>query len=413
MAISIKNYVDISTTFPAADFKSRAFGGLVFSPKEMLSQTDSIYIALKEKYESGADVDLRLSDVIQLFGATSDEYKFAEGYYSYISPSGKVPCTLKFAYIASDEKPIEAFKRINTFTNSFGSFTFLIPSNYGNSGESPSEDDGFKAVAAYNASDELDVKYLFVVNYLDTGSEADKSGALSDVEQYHGYAGTCYMFGSHPWSAYMPMAILASTDYQNGQVVNYMFKQFGGETANVVDQQTYTAFNQALINFYGKTQSNGQSMSFFQRGFNTDGNDTAIYCNELWFKSECESALLELLTNQERLPADSVGVSAVTLAVMEVAGTALNNGTFMAKEPSQKDIRTIREIILTTGGENGDVEGILASISSKGYAVYAYLSEVQDNTKLGKNSEKVIVYYVFYGTADSVRYIKGNDILLK
>ena len=66
-----------------------------------------------------------------------------------------------------------------------------------------------------------------------------------------------------------------------------------------------------------------------------------------------------------------------------------------------------------SGGEELEVDGIIVDVGTKGYSIYAYLSEMADADKLGKTSEKIIVYYVFYGTADSIRFIKGNDILLK
>ena len=86
---------------------------------------------------------------------------------------------------------------------------------------------------------------------------------------------------------------------------------------------------------------------------------------------------------------------------------------FMQKEPTGQDLRTVREIINATDGNSLDVDSIEADISSKGYSVYAYLGETDDDYKgeWAKN-EKCIVYYVFYGTADSVRFIKGTNVLL-
>ena len=489
MAINIKNYVDISTTFPSANVAGRSFGGLVFTGKDTkpgvelasiktsqgAKQVKSDLYDAWEIYNKGGVVFLTLDEVGRMFGkggdideqgkATepSDEYKFAQNYYGYISPSGRFASRLAFAKvcpiyangdIAGDvileteiideggrkievvtrceytteretpqggtesptgyETPNAAFVRVNMATNLFGSFTFLsLPSG---SESSTSEDvttdidlQQLKDVALTNQG--LDTKYLFVVNRM--RGESLASDVVTESEELSQVKGTVYLSGATDVSAYMPMAILGSTDYANGQVVNFMFKQFATEEPTVYDDATYTAFNQANINFYGRTQTNGQTLDFYQRGFNIDGTDTAVYCNEMWFKAICETALIDLLVSRERLSADALGVDLVKLEVIDCCSDAIKNGMFMRKDLSTKDVRNVREIVVHTGGDETDVGSIEADISSKGYSVYAYLTEMQDANKLGKETEKIIVYYVFYGTADSVRYIKGNDILLK
>lgn len=431
MAINIKNYVDISTTFPSANVTGRSFGGLVFTattidPELMLS--DDLAEA-RNTFEGGGVTYLTFDEVKTLFGVNSDEYKFAEGYYDYISPSGRFASRLAYSKVLEGEDPIVSFKRVNEITNLFGSFTFL--SLTGNGGASSSTADmpampgvwprgGAEAniapdlkklleVAEFNAT--LDAKYLFVVNRV---RGLSSSGIVAgECSIFENVAGTIFVSGATDVSAYMPMAILGSTDYSTGQVVNFMFKQFGNEEPTVMDDRTYSEFNQAYVNFYGRTQTNGQTLDFFQRGFNTDGTDTAVYCNEMWFKAVCETALMGLLVSRERLPADALGVDLVKLEVIDCCSDAIRNGMFMQKEPAAKDIRSVREIVVGTGGAETDVGSIEADISTKGYSVYAYLTELENTDKLGPKAEKAIVYYVFYGTADSVRYIKGNDILLK
>lgn len=473
MAINSKNFVDISTTFPSADVSGRSFGGLVFTasdtvvatrdgkpiPKdekgnpytpagdkyvyaEIEGQTyywewvekDAMWevvvdgvtlypdnaqeIAIYESYSNGEPIGLNLGQTKLVFGVESDEYKFADGYYTYISPSGRFASKLQFAKLAQGTSPKAAFAAINEKTNMFGSFTFLTPSYDGSS--DGSETDWIQELyecALYNSN--LDTKYLFVVNADMKSKVATSDNTLTvkaDAAVFTGNGrlkGTYFLCGYNGISAYMPMAVLASTDYATGQVVNFMFKQFDTEVPTVESDAIYTDFNQALINFYGLTQSNGQTLAFLQRGFNTDGQDTAIYCNEMWFKSACETALLDLLVSRERLPASTLGVDLVKLEVIDVCSIATRNGTFMQKAAAASDLRTVREIVVASGGDDTDVGSIEADVASKGYSVYAYLSEVQDTQKLGPTKEKIIVYYVFYGTADSVRFIKGNDILLK
>lgn len=412
MAINIKNYVDISTTFPSADAAGRSFGGLVFTTTAALPQPeDDILQEAYEAYEGGGVTYLTLGEVKSLFGSDSDEYKFAVGYYGYISPSGRFASRLAYSKVMEGEKPIEAFDRVNALTNLFGSFTFLSLAGGGGSSTVVTDTDieQLREVAAYNSG--LDAKYLFVVNRV-RGKLSAKE-VTDECALFAGVRGTVYVSGATAISAYMPMAIFGSTDYATGSVVNYMFKQFGTESPTVMDDSTYTKFNQAYVNFYGRTQTNGQTLDFYQRGFNTDGTDTAVYCNEVWFKSQCETSLMNLLVSRERVPADQTGVALVSLRVTECCSDALQNGMFMAKDASAEDMRTIREIIARSDGDVAIVDDIDTSISVNGYYVYAYLDKITNAEKLGRNAEYVIIYYVFYGTADSIRYIKGNNVLIK
>lgn len=425
MAINIKKYVDISTTFPSADVAGRSFGGLVFTATEMLPDKGQLpeYKEAYETYNDGGVCFLTLSEVGALFGAglwnsetqkwdvePSEEYLFATGYYGYVSPSGRFASRMCFSKVLNGERPIDAFKRVNATTNLFGSFTFLSLSGGGESSVIAEDVDISLLVEVAEYNQTLDTKYLFVVNRV--RGELPASNVTQECRLFKDISGTCYVSGKTAVSAYMPMAILASTDYSAGQVVNFMFKQFSTEEPTVFDDDTYKKFNLNLVNFFGRTQTNGQTVDFYQRGFNTNGTDTAIYCNELWFKSICETALIDLEVSRERISADPLGVDLVKLEVVDCCSNAIRNGMFMQKELVASDLRSIREIIINSGGSETDVGSIEADVSTKGYSVYAFLKTIADEALSGVK-EKSIVYYVFYGTADSVRYIKGNDILLK
>ena len=472
MAIDIKNYVDITTTFADTNPGVRSFGGLVFTAGAVLDSAvpldpvtnnpipydedgnayskdgtgkyvyytkdsttyywtwddtvknysctidgETYYpanydsIARYEKLKSGNVVQLTRDEVALMFGKNSEEYKFANGYYSYISPSGRFASRLSFVVLQPGVSLVDAFIETDKQTNLFGSFTVLsVPQSGDSSSDDSTDNEMAELVALAKENARLDTKYLFVV-----ARNEPKSLAITHSELFRSISGTCYIHGTSTASAYMPMAIFASTDFTNGQVVNFMFKQFTTEEPTVTGDSDYTAFNHACVNFYGRTQSNGQTLDFYQRGFNTDRQDTAVYCNEVWFKSACETQLVQLLTSNERIPASAFGVDLVKLEIMGVCSQAVVNGTFMQKSSIQADdMRAIREIIYNTGGDVSLINIIEADISSKGYSIYAYLGgPIEDNDRLGIGSEYVIAYYVFYGAADSIRFIKGNNILLK
>lgn len=464
MAINSRKYVDISTTFPSAGTRERALGGLVFTTDEMTLKpaedtggsavgaaeplmldgrpasyvagayqcTDNVnwewdsttgmykavvsnktvyppnahQIKMRMQYYNGDVLGISLDAIATVFGLQSKVYKFALGYYSYISPSGRYASQLKL-YKVTEESLVQAFLNANNKTNNFGSFTFLAPDSQEGSSDDSSADWNMTAyVEVANANARLDTKYLFVVN------DIDKNSMMTDVERFYTIRGVCFLHGSSDVSAYMPMAILGSTDYANGQVVSFMFKQFGTETPSVESDEDYVEFNAARINFYGYTQTNGQTLAFYQRGFNTDGQDTAVYCNELWFKAACETALLTMISSRERLPANALGIDLVKLEIAQVGSQATTNGAFMQKVADATDLRQIREIVIGSDGDETDVNDIVSDLSATGFSTYAYLSQLNDPEITGPQSEPIIAYYVFYGTADSVRFIKGNNILL-
>ena len=410
MAINIKNYVDISTTFPSANVAGRSFGGLVFTASDMLPQTEASMVEARDTFEGGGVCYLTLDEIGVLFGTTSDEYKYATGYYGYISPSGRFASRLAIAKVGDGETALEAFTRVNNLTNLFGSFTFLSLAGGGSStaAANASDIEMLQSVATANAG--LDAKYLFVVNRV--RGESTKDAVSEECAAFKGVKGTAFVSGATDVSGYMPMAILASTDYTAGQVVNFMFKQFGGETPTVTDDVTYAQFARDNVNFYGRTQTNGQTLDFYQRGFNTDGMDTAIYCNEMWFKAACETSIFGLIRSIERISADAVGVSFVKARVTSQCALAVRNGAFMTKTVDDTEKVKITNLLQNVGLDVTLVDNVVSGVARNGYYVVAYLADVQDAQKTGGRAEKAIVYYVFYGSADSVRFIKGNNVLI-
>lgn len=451
MAINMNKYVDISTIFPSTNVAERAFGGLVITETEMKNPgEDSEYKEAYDNYNRYNVVYLTMDAVGKLFRAPSQntdgittpgdaEWYLANGYYGYMSPSGRFASRIAFMKLGpSQEDPekkesySEALIRADgqPGITGFGSVTFLCASGGGTSGSSSDEGndsgglpckDAFKQLALTNEGEKLRCKYLIVINHVKGSNVLDPSISVvpastiaNDAEEFKDFKGVCYLAGYDSASAFMPMALLGSTDFNNGTVVNYMFKQFPGEVPTVTTDAEYETFNDAQVNFYGRAQTNGQSLDFYQRGYNTDGIDTSIYCNEMWFKSACESALMQLLLGRERLSADDTGVAFVSNTVTEQCLRAVSNGAFMPKDASSNDIRSIAELLSGIGGTYEDASRIAADVGINGYSVYATLKQPEIvSSVMGKNNkEYTILYYVFYGTADSIRFIKGNDVLI-
>lgn len=423
MAISINKFIDIQTTFPSADAPARSFGGLVFVPEECTAvpPEGSRLAALKKDFNDFKVVQVTNTDVTYLFGEDSYITKFADGYYNYESPTNRYASMLSIVRLNGTVSLKQNFINAYNSTNMFGSFTFLPKEQDGSDSDSDPDYNlgGYDAADLYAVSqenDNLNARFLFVVNSVRADTDVDGSVTIADKNSScGGYGdgmnetceGTVYVSGAYPWSSYMPMAIFAATDYVEGTVTNHMFKQFPGEMPTVKDDATFDAFNANQINFYGQSQTNGQTLNFYQRGFNTNKVESAIYCNEVWLKSACEAELTGVFMNNERVPANDDGVAEVVSAVFNVCGTAVGNGMFMVKQMRDVEARKLRKFLANIGAPTDTAEAIVSDVERVGYAVYGYYT--YDEAK----GEYYIHYFIFYGTADSVRYIKGDDILIK
>ena len=447
MAISINKYVNITSQFPETDPVGRAFGGLVFSwSASKVSEsttTDEVnewsgfdfsaaelktLKSISAAYEAGDIVAVTEKQVAGLFGGrvgddsdssgtidedeitTSDEYAFALKYYNYLSPSNRFASKLKIAKVTGT--PVEAFKKACDKTNMFGSFTFL------GDGTATCLDgerlNQMVDVAVQNQK--FDTRFLFVVADV-LSEDHNVADVVESKEKFDDYKGVTFVCGTDFTDAAMPMAILAATDFDNGSVTNYMFKSFSWVEPCVRSDEDYKDFVNKNINFYGQAQNNGQTFDFYQRGFNTDGTDTSVYCNEMWLKAACTTALFEMLRTTERVPADAVGAAMVQQCVMDACVKAVANGMFLTKSLTAKQQMAILQIVEDEkiGNANSILEDIITDIAINGYAVLAFITDqpkvIED--VLAPSGEYYARYILFYGTGDSVRYVEGTHTLLR
>lgn len=136
--------------------------------------------------------------------------------------------------------------------------------------------------------------------------------------------------GQYP--ALLPGAILAATDYtKQNAVQNYMFQQYSVLNPNVTTDADSATYDALRVNYYGQTQTNGKTISFFQRGFLTGGatapTDIGTYANEMWFKSSAADAFFNLLLAVNSVPTNAAGRSMILATLQSVITQALFNGT--------------------------------------------------------------------------------------
>ena len=442
MAISLSKFVDIRTTWPESSPPQRTFGGLVFTTETPINI--SALGDLEETLKKNEPVEMTEEEIREVFTEMSDVYKFAKRYYGYYNDKQKSPCALKVVVMATKasttsataqpettgsevkdsetakgvssttkvkvlkaapimplkastgyETPSEALARVTLLDNDFGSFMFL--------GDFTLEE--LKAAYVKNAT--FNGRYLAVHGFVSSEvSEKDASDKVGDIGEIGDPDGLCVVYGHDKYTAAIPMAIFAATDYDSANgVVCQMFKQHDDETPTVASDDVYNILRKKHVNFYGLTQSNGKKIAFYMPGYNVDGTDTAIYCNEIWFKSRCTTELFNLLMTEKRIPANDDGITMVKDVVLDCCVSARTNGVFMAKTPSTAEQRNIKKLCSSVGLADEQADAVASSVETNGYGVVAYLGKNDDG-------DNAVIYYVFYGTADSIRFVKGNDVLV-
>lgn len=384
MAISQTKYIDIASKIATSPIGNRDFSGLVFTDAEMLSSADA---DIKAKYDKGESIAMSLSDVVSLFGSTGKVYNFANKYFSYIGTGGKSPRTLYTVKVLVDEVPMDAFTRAVSKSDNFGSFTFLN-------------------------GDVVDLKEVFIANadnkYLAVYGEAVKTDSdnnlvlddvIANAETLGEIPGLHFVVGADDYCAAIPMAILASINYDTGvnSVVNFMFRQMPGEIPVVTSDAVYKTLSDKRINFYGQTQANGRNISFYQRGFNLDGVDTGVYCNEMWLKSAIAESFLNFLVTVNRIPANYAGAGMIRNAIMGDITQALANGTIMIGKTLTNAQKAY--VYQYTNDENA-----WEAVESDGYWL--------DVVIVADGNDYKAVYRLVYSKGDSIRFIDGTHYLV-
>ncbi len=411
----MKNYVDIQSTYPSGAVANRSFGGMVFTPSEMADSADS---SIKASFDAGDCVSLSLDEISTCFGASTNEHAFAAGYYGYVSPSGETASKLSFAKVKSERKEVEgdevtvfetaseAFERLVSNYDMFGSVTFL--NGTGDDGHKFTLDELKQVSALITGSSEASLgtfnKFLLVVN--DVRGEQTAEAVAAKAAEFNSAVGTVFVSGANECSGYMPMAVFAAVDYAAGTSTQHMFRKFSGEDAVVKGQEEFETLKTGRVNFIGRTQCNGVNFDFYQPGVNTDGNPTEEYCNEVWFRSACASSLLTYLTGENRITADANGLLEVRSRVNSVCRDAISNGSFIAKELDDEALMKVRNLLRNMNITPSEMEIIIGEIETVGFYTYAFA----DKNRFG---ERICRYYVFYSTGDSIKAIKGDDILIK
>lgn len=438
-AIPQDRYVKISSVNGGdAAVVSRDLGGLVFTQGKGWAPNAELREALDLGDAWDPDFLVVVHSATQAakyFASGSDELKIATRYFAYLAPppAGTTPATLTFARVkvtktsaASDtdmlvwktvstttgwydaedtlvasptiETADGSLKRIAAGTSNFGSFTFI-------DGTYTCAD--LKAAAVTNAG--YDNKFLFSLSPTKDGAtDAGDAVTLSAVKpsSFATYMGKIKGFvcvkGMDLLSAQMPMAIFGATDYSGVNTApNQMYRSFSnaGEVATVNSEAEADALDALNVNYYGLVQTEGATRAFYQRGRNSDGEDTAVYCNEIWLKSRIATDILDLQITVNRISANSDGAAQISSIVTAAAVDAVTNGSI---EPGKTlDERQRIQVYQLTNQPDAWLY-----VQTIGYVVT--VSIVKDTT----TNDYKAVYRLVYSKGDSIKSVEGVHALV-
>ena len=284
----------------------------------------------------------------------------------------------------------DAFNRAENLTNNFGSFAFIPSLTITEHAE----------LASLNAGRNVMYMYLLPVS---AANAASWSAALI------GFAGTGITLSplASEYPELLPMALLASTDYgRRDAVLNYMFKQAGGLTPSVTDGTNSDAYDALRVNYYGRTQTAGQFLDFYQRGTLCGGAaapvDMNVHANEQWLKDAAGSRLMALLLSSGRVPANSSGRSQILAVLQETIDDALFNGTISVGKP----LNSTQKGFITS--QTGDPLAWY-QVQNTGYWVDA---QIVSFTAPGGAIEYKAIYTLIYSKDDAIRSIEGTHALV-
>lgn len=283
------------------------------------------------------------------------------------------------------QTPSDAFLRAENLTNSFGAFTFATSLTTAQHAE----------LAALNAG--RNVQYLYLAPVSAANAETVSAALI-------GFAGTGLTLSpiAGQFPEFLPAAIAAATDYaQRDATQNYMFKQQGGLTPSVTSGADADTYDALRVNYYGRTQTAGQFLDFYQRGLLCGSAgapvDMNVYVNEMWLKDHVGAAIMSLLLSTGRVPANASGRGQILAVVQDSIDLALFNGTISVARTltaAQKGFITSR---------TGDP---LAwnQVQTAGYWVDA---QIVPYTGPGGTTEYKAVYTLIYAKDDAIRAVEG------
>lgn len=262
-----------------------------------------------------------------------------------------------------------------------------------------------EAIANWNASLTPNIQFIYSVNVTPSNASA-WSAALANIQ------GTTLTLQSPGGQAaiefpeMVPMILFAATQYsQPNSVQNYKYQGNFNLTPSVTSESGYTTYTGLNINFYGNTQNAGQTINFYMDGVMMGPSSAPqyqnLYANEIWFKDNLATALINLLLLLPQIPANPTGVAQITATIQSVINLALTNGTISVG----KTLNSTQKLYISdvTGSNNA-----WQQVQNQGY----WLNVVIESSIVDSQTIYTAVYTLVYSKDDVVQSITGSNILI-
>ena len=286
----------------------------------------------------------------------------------------------------------EVLTETTQLTNNFGSFLFIPTLTL----------DQYEQAANWNAAQNVLFQLMVPVESADAETV---SGRLIGIAG----TGMTLVQQADEYPEMLPMNVLAATDYtRRASVQNYMFQQQSGLTPLVMNTQDANRFDALRVNYYGRTQTAGQLIDFYQRGFLGGGATAPInmntHANEQWLKDFAGARIMELLLNK-RVSANASGradVLAILTGDQGVIPAALFNGTISVG----RTLSQIQRIFITE--RTGDALAYV-QVENAGYWIDAVITSETDTSGA---VNFIVTYTLIYAKDDVIRRVDGTHTLI-
>lgn len=287
------------------------------------------------------------------------------------------------------EEPLDAFITSVEASDNFGTFAFV----------STLTAEQIAAVAVQNDTYNVRFHYSVPIAAADAATYYAALSGLSGVS-------TTLAPLSTEYPELLPAAILAATDYaRRNSVQNYMFQQ-ATLTPSVTTTAVANTMDASRVNYYGRTQTAGQFIDFYQRGvmmgLATDPVDMNTYANEMWLKDAAGAAIMSLLLSSARVSANTTGRGQLLAILQSVIEQATFNGTISVGKP----LNTTQKLYI--GNLTGDPEA-WQQVYRLGYWIDCVLSSY---VTPDDRTEWKATYTLIYSKDDAIRKVDGSHVLI-
>ena len=284
----------------------------------------------------------------------------------------------------------EVLTETSELSNNFGSYLFIPSLTI----------EEIEEVGAWNTAQ--NVYYQFYVD-VDLANTQDYFDALKN---YAGIGVTLASSVANEYHEMIPMAIMASSDYSKvNSTKNYMFYQ-AGLTPTVTTTALSNTLDSQRVNYYGRTQTAGQFLDFYQRGvlmgLATAPVDMNTYANEQWFKDKIGAEIMSLLLSLEKISANAEGIGQLTTTIQTVIDLALRNNVISVG----KTLNNTQKLYVSQITDDD-----LAWIQVQN-AGYWFAVDIQSYVTTDSRTEYKAVYTIIYSKDDVIRSVDGTHILV-